>query len=712
MRVFQKGFAASLLTVAFVFSLFPPVPVGAEEGMFMLDKLSALPLAKSGLKISPKEIYNPNGTGLSQAAVRLSIGCSGEFVSADGLILTNHHCGFDALVSASTPEKNYGELGYKADNRATELPAQNYSINITLKEEDVTAQVLNGVDRADAAAVAAKIEQLEQAEKTAMGADVTVQILPLNDGLLYYKFDYATIKDIRVVYAPPYSIGQFGGDPDNFEWTRQGGDFTFLRAYVGKDGKSAEYSRDNVPFQPKKFLTVSTDGLKDGDFTMIIGYPGGTTRYRESYSVEYNQNVQLPFTVDFLRARAASLELIGRTNPAKQVALQSDVFGLYNEIKKFDGGVKAIRRANIVGQKQAQEAKFRQWTAQNPARAKYAAALDNLQAAYTDYNKTAPADSILRAMPQIEPIALLFGALSGRAVKSDLLAAIPDLLKSEPVANRENFKFLLRRAADLPAGQKIAAIEKRFGGLQGAARLTAEDEFARQAFEGDSLTTEKGLTALLSMSPEQLRAGNDPLLNLVAEVGAEIAGAFGRQQALGAKIGQNRLSFVQGMTEMNGALPYPDANFTQRFTYGAVKGYAPREAEFRTPFTTLDGVFEKDTGRAPFDSPARLKDLWQRKDYGNYAVNGSVPVDFLTDNDIIGGNSGSPVMNGRGELVGIAFDGNYEGLGNDFFYNPALGRTISVDIRYVLFITDKYAGAGWILREMNIKGKAKAMSAD
>ena len=711
MRLKNNKFLATALSVAFVFSIIPASFVRAEEGMFTMDKIANLPLAQKGLKISPNEIYNSAGTGLSVAVPRLSIGCSSEFVSPDGLILTNHHCGYDALVSASTAAKNYGELGYKADNRETELPAKDYSISITLKEEDVTAQVLDGINRTQTDAITAKTEQLKKDEQAKMGDGVTVQILPLNDGLFYYKFDYATINDIRVVYAPPYSIGQFGGDPDNFEWTRHGGDFTFLRAYVGKDGKPAPYSKDNVPYHPKKFLTVSTDGLKENDFTMIIGYPGGTTRYRESFSVAYNQDVQLPFTIAFLRARAESLEMIGRTNPAKQVALQSDIFGLYNSIKAFEGGVTAMRRANIVRQKQVEEAEFQTWIAQDASRAKYGEALNNLKNAYAEHDKTASEDLVLRAMLQIEPLAFAFGALSGQADKARLQAAIPEILKGEPAANRENFKFLLRRAAELPGGQKIPAIEKRFGSLSGEARIKAEDDFARQAFEGDILTTEKGLNDLVSMSTEQLRASTNPLLSLINDLGPDIAAAFGGQQKLGAVINQNRLLYTQGMIEMKGITPYPDANFTERFTYGEVKGYVPREAEVLTPFTTLDGVFEKDTGRAPFDSPARLRDLWQRKDYGVYAVNGTVPVDFLSTNDIIGGNSGSPVMNGRGELVGIAFDGNYEGLGDDFFFNPALGRTISVDIRYVLFITDKFGNAGWILKEMDIKGKAKSMTA-
>jgi hypothetical protein len=703
-----KFLTAKVLAVALsgiIITITMPISfVQADEGMFMMDKVATLPLTQKGLQISPNEIYNPAGGGLSEAVPRLSIGCSSEFVSPDGLILTNHHCAFDGLVAASTPEKNYGVDGFKASNRAEELPAKDYSISITLKEEDVTAQILNGINPADAAAIKNRVDELQKAEQAKLLEGQTSQIQTLNNGLFYYKFTYQTINDIRIVYAPPYSIGQFGGDPDNFEWTRHGGDFTFLRAYVGKDGKSAPYSKDNVPYKPKKYLTVSTDGLKENDFTMIIGYPGGTTRYRESFSVAYNQDIQLPFTVDLLRARTQSLELVGRTDSTKRVALQSEIFSLYNSIKAFEGGVLAMKRGNIVRLKQNQEAKFQAWIAQDASRAKYGEALNSLKTAYVGYNKTAQQDLVLRNMLQIDPIGFLFGAVSGQGDKNVLKGAIPEVLKSEPVANRENLKFLLRKAAALPADQRIAAIEKRFGSLQGEARVRAEDEFASKLFESESLTTEKGLNSLLAMSTEQQRSSTDPLLSLLSELGAGIAAAFQRQQQLGATLNQSRLIYTQGMIAMNGTTPYPDANFTQRFTYGAIKGYAPREAVSYTPFTTLDGIFEKDTGVDPFNSPSKLRDLWQRKDFGTYNVNGTVPVDFLSTNDIIGGNSGSPVMNARGELVGIAFDGNYEGLGNDFFFNPNLGRTISVDIRYVLFVTEKYGEAGWILKEMNIKG--------
>ncbi len=437
---------------------------------------------------------------------RLSIGCSSEFVSPDGLILTNHHCGFDALVAASTPEKNYGEDGYRAGSRAEELPAKGYSIDITLREDDITAKVLSGVDASDAAAVTKRMQDLQKEEQAKAGADIRVQIQALNSGMYYYQFTYQTIKDIRIVYAPPKSIGFYGGDPDNFEWTRHCGDFTFMRAYVGPDGKAAEYSASNVPFKPRKFLSVSADGVKEDDLTMIIGYPGGTTRYRESPSIKYNQDVNFPFLVDVLSARVRALEALSRENESKRVALQSEIFSLMNTIKAEDGGVAAMRRSGLVKQRQEEEAKLTQWIESDAARkAKYGEALPKLTATYVEYEKGALKDLVVRNMLQLNAFGFLSALLVAQAPKDRLRGAIPELAGGEPFVDREVFKFLLRKAADLPAAQKIAAIEKRFGSMSGDARVRAEDEFARKAFENETLTTEKGLTGLLEAPADQTK---------------------------------------------------------------------------------------------------------------------------------------------------------------------------------------------------------------
>jgi hypothetical protein len=684
----------------------------AEEGMFMMDKLDRLPLSKAGLKIKPAEIYNPDGTGLSIAVPRLSIGCSSAFVSPEGLILTNHHCAFDALVSASTTEKNLADIGYRAGSRAEELPAKGYAVDLTLKQEDVTSKVLAGIDAGNAEAVAKRIAELETQEKAKSGPGVRVRIQPLSDGMFFYLFKYQRISDIRVVYAPPATIGYYGGDPDNFEWTRHAGDFTFLRAYVAPDGTSAAYSKQNVPYKPKKYLTVSADGLNEDAYTMIIGYPGRTNRYRESFSVDYNQNHRLPFTIEVLAARVKALELVSKMDEAKAVELQSDIFSLNNVIKAYEGAVLAMRRAKLIKQRQESEVRLTRWINGNSARkTKYGAALPGLKAGYEAGSEMTRTDLMLQNIARISPIQFL-SAIGSGVPKDRLKRAVPGLAASEPILNRELFKFLLRKASELPEGQKIGAVEKLFGGLSGNARISAEGEFAGKALENKTVTTADGLNGLLDMSAEQMKASEDPLVKFYNDIAPEMASMNERQHTLGAALNKHRLSCRQPMAEMNNAMPYPDANSTQRFSYGKVKGYSPREAVSYTPFTTLDGIFEKDTGREPFNAPEKLRTLWEKKDYGNHAVNGTIPLDFLTTNDIIGGNSGSPVMNAKGELTGLAFDGNYEGLGNDFFFNPALGRTIVVDIRYIMFLTDKFGDASWVLKEMKINGgNRKAMTA-
>jgi hypothetical protein len=717
--------SAAFLTALLILGQFAPAALAVDEGMFMPDKIAGLPLSKRGLKIKPEEIYNPAGGGLSEAVIQLSIGCTGEFVSPDGLILTNHHCGFDALVAASKPETNYGEIGYKADSRAQELPAKDYKITIPLKSEDVTAQVLNGVTAAfgtpeRAAAIRQKIGQLEQADAASAGKGVRVRIQALNDGAFYYKFHSLTLSDIRVAYAPPKNIGFFGGDPDNFEWSRHTGDFTFLRAYVAPDGAPAEYSTANVPYKPRKFLTVSTEGVKDNDFVFVLGYPGGTSRYRESFSIDYNQNVRMPFLVDYLNTQIEAYEEAGRTNPEKKVKYQGEIFNQANGRKLFEGGIVALRRADLLAQRRAEEARFAQWVNADPQRrAKYGEVLSALERAYTGETAPNARSYILQTIAsgssnwQIALVAALHSLEREKpeaernknflAGAEQIKANLAESLKErEPVFDREMLGFFLRRAAELPPNLRIAAFEKRFGTLTGDARRRAEEDFVRVAME-EKYASVAGLTGLFGMSAEQMRNSNDSFVQTIFDLASEVQKAQAATAAFNAIVTRYRPLFLEGISEMKAVSPYPDANFTQRFTFGNVRGYSPREAVSYTPFTTLAGVMEKDTGREPFDVPAKLRDLFNRKDYGSYGVNGTMPVNFLATTDIIGGNSGSPILNARGEQVGIVFDGNYEGLGNDFFFNPDLGRTIGVDIRYVMFVTDKFGGAGWIIQEMNVK---------
>lgn len=720
---------ASLMLALLLFvALVPLRLVRADEGMFLPDAINTLPLQKRGLKIKPQEIYDPNGVSFKDAVVIVD-GGTGEFVSPEGLLLTNHHVAFDALVSASTVEKNYGEKGFAAMSRAEELPAQGYAVTITEELKNVTSDVLAGI-AADAPqaertrAIQAKVRSIESESNEAEGK--RIRVLPMSEGLIYYKFTYLILRDVRVVYSPPDAIGNYGGDDDNFEWPRHCCDFTFMRAYVAPDGKSAPYSPNNVPYKPKKFLTISMDGVKEGDFQWILGYPGTTRRYRESYSVAYSQDVSLPFQEDIYTNEIDNRVRVGKRDPALRVKLQSDIENLSNTQKNFAGSILALRRADVVGKKRVAEAEFTRWLEADAARkAKYGEVLPGLDKAYQEQRQNALHDLLLAqlfgssdllgiiffaqqiAAEKEKPEAQRNPALGAAAITQARTRIAPTLDERTPAVEREDLAYLLRKADELPAEQKIAALEKRFGKLQGEARRRAEEDFAREVIENKRYANPTALTGLFDLSLTQLSEIRDPLIEFAVELGTEVQGAQKRTALFNTTVARWRPLLLQGISEMRGPLPYPDANRTLRFGFGDVKGYAPHEALLATPFTTLSGVIEKDTGRVPFNAPEKLKQLYQAKDFGSYAINGgrNVPVAFVSTIDSIGGNSGSPVLNARGEQVGILFDGNYEGLGTDFYFNAERGRAIAVDIRYVLFITDKFGGAGWILKELSLKGK-------
>jgi len=729
--------AAFVLAAALLIA-YAPFRVFADEGMFLPDAITSLPLdklAKRGLKLKPTEIYDPNGVSLKDAVVIVG-GGTGEFVSSEGLLLTNHHVAFDALVSASSPANDYGTQGFTAKTRAEELPARGYTVTITQDLKDVTSEVLSGITETTPAAeraraIQTKIRTLEGAG-TNPAEGISVRVLPMNDGLSYYRFTYLVLPDVRIVYAPPKNIGFFGGDPDNFEWPRHCGDFTFMRAYVGPDGKPAEYSTANVPYKPKKFLSLSMGGVKEGDFMMVLGYPGSTRRYRESYSVAYNQDIAMPFLVDLYTNQIEMLRNLGKNDPAQRIRLQSTIFSLSNDLKNYEGSVVAMRRAGIVEKKRAEEAAFTRWLNGDPARkAKYGEILPTLDKAYQQLTATAQRDLLAQqlfgasdllavasfaqrvAADKEKPEAERNPALGAAGIQRVRVQLAGLVAERNPTTEREFFTFLLRKADELPASQKIDFVEKRFGNLQGEARRRAEENFAREIVDSKRFSTAEGLSSLLDLTTAQLREQHEPLVDFALELGPEVQRIQAQQQTFNATVQRWRPLLVQGMSEMKTTKLYPDANRTLRFTYGEVRGYVPRDAAIYLPFTSLSGVIEKDTGEEPFDVPEKLKQLYRAKDFGPYALaNGSdVPVDFLSTTDIIGGNSGSPVLNGRGEQVGIVFDGNYEGLGNDFFYNADKGRTIAVDIRYVLFLTDKFGGAGYILKELDIKGMPATRSA-
>ncbi len=720
MTMNRNSLMSGLLVLTLLTTSVMPAFAIFDEGMYMPDKIATVrDLKKRGLKLKPEEIYNPAGGGLTDAIVRLSIGCTAEIVSPEGLILTNHHCAFDALVSASTPTNDLVENGFKTDGRAGEISAKGYSTYITERAEDVTAKINAGGTSPTGDALATAIKNLTEAEQAKAPAGSVVRIQTLNNGYYHYLFQTRQIKDIRVVFAPPRNIGVFGGDPDNFEWSRHTGDFTFLRAYTAPDGTAAEYSPNNVPYKPKRFLTMNIGGLKEDDFVFVLGFPGGTTRYRESQSVQYARDANFPFLSSWLDARSAALREIGRTDEDKRIKFQSDIASFDNAFKVYDGGRLRLVQSQVVEKRQAEEKQFAAWVEADAARkAKYGTVLSELAAVSAESNKSAKLDILVRRIP--DPTMPVFGQIfaavatgqmlddAGKAAK--LEQAQKALEGREPLYEREMIKYFLKRFDELPADQKFDGAESLFGTFEGSARRAAEEAFAKNVAEGDYWKPET-IAAQYGPQTMEFRPERDQPKGFAAALKKAKDAANARAAAFASKIDRLRLLYQQGMAEMKGLTPYPDANSTLRFTYGNIKGYSPRETEYRTPFTTLTGMFEKDTGVNPFDVPQKIKDLYAAKDFGRYGENNNVVVNFLATTDIIGGNSGSPVLNGNGEQVGLVFDGNYEGLGNDFYYDPNRNRTIAVDIRFVLWATEKVGGAKWVIDEMKLVGGPKARAA-
>ncbi|MDQ3129143.1 MAG: S46 family peptidase, partial [Acidobacteriota bacterium] len=543
----------------------------------------------------------------------------------------------------------------------------------------------------------------------------------------HYLYQTKQIKDVRVTYAPPRNIGVFGGDPDNFEWTRHTGDFTFLRAYVAPDGTSADYSPNNIPYKPKKFLTMNIGGIKENDFVFVMGYPGTTTRYRESQSIDFAENVNFPFLASYLQARSEALGVVGETSEEKRIKFQSERANLDNYRKVYEGSSVAVRRDDTVAAKQRDEAKFAEWIAANPQRqAKYGEVLPSLRRVSDEYYPNAQRDVIFRTLPPAATPVFrqVYDAISSvqqgkkltAAEKQTKLAEIQKVYSDrEPVLEREILKFFLRKMDELPDGQKFQAVETLFNRYQGKERRAAEETFAESIAERNNFDTPEKVFALYDMSAGDLQKKYPNVYEFMTAFIQEKTAVTARTGKFNSEIDRLRLIYQQGMAEMKGVQPYPDANSSLRFTYGYIKGYSPREAVSYSPFTSLKGMIEKDTGVNPFDVPEKLKALQNTRDFGRFGLNGSVPVNFLSTTDIIGGNSGSPTLNAYGEQIGLVFDGNYEGLGNDLFYSSDHNRTIAVDIRYVLFVVEKFANAGWILNEMVIKGgsaKAKGATAE
>jgi hypothetical protein len=706
-----------------------PALLLAEEGMWQLDQLDKLPwkdLQAMGLQLSPRQIYDGKGGGIAYAIVSLG-GGTGSFVSPNGLILTNHHVAFGALQRTSTTEHNYIDDGFYAAGLENEIPAPGYRASVLISIEDVTNKVLSAVsdtmgdlDRYNA--IEKRIKQIVKYGEE--GRDVECRVASFYDGLQYELFTWFVCKDVRIVYAPPRAIGNYGGDIDNWMWPRHTGDFSFLRAYVGPDGKSAEFSRENVPYKPAVYLTTSSKGVRENDYTMIIGYPGHTGRYATSYAIAEMQDYSYPKRIALFKDWLGILgDEAKRGEDIKIKVAQYDMM-LNNSMKNWEGMLEGFQKGNLLEKKRSTEQAFSKWLAMNPDMGtKYGDVLPGIAALYEKQRGWRDKSMVLGQMNfgcQMLRAASIIDRWTEEREKPDIDRRpgfqdrdVPRLKQSlrtiqmsyDPQVDRRVLAYFLMRAVELPAGQRIETVDAALGDARGAEAEGKIDALLDRLYSGTKLGSPEERLRMFDLSREALLKENDAFIDFAVKLDKELTVVEDEQKTMNGALERLSPRLMQAFMTWKGGTLYPDANGTIRLTYGTVKGYVPRDAVIYKYITTLTGVIEKNTGVDPFDCPKELIALHESMDYGEYedASLGDVPVDFLSTCDITGGNSGSPILNGRGECIGAAFDGNYESISSDYLFIKDMTRAINVDSRYILFIMDKVSGAKRLMDEMKIR---------
>ncbi len=694
----------------------------AEEGMYPMNELGTLDLEAAGLAIEPVAIYNPDGLGLVDGICKLG-GCTGSFVSDQGLILTNHHCAFRAIRDASTAGHDYLAEGFSAPTGADEFPAEGYTVRITESYRDVSAEVLGAVTEKmtpleRTRAIEKKMKEISLAtEEKNPGKRAEVNEMFI--GKSYVQFIYTYLKDVRLVYAPPKAVGNFGGEQDNWMWPRHAGDFSFMRAYVGPDGEPAEYASDNVPYRPKQVLQVSGAGVKEGDFVFIFGYPGTTYRHRSAAFLGYLTGAYMPIIVDWYGWQIDHLENLAPGDRDRQLALVARVKSLHNTFKNYRGKLQGVERLDLLVKKREEEGRLQEFIEADPDRGeRYGDVLGKLDDYYRDRAANIPAELWLRFMlrsPQIMRAALTVWENSQEKGKSETerewaymdrnidqtinkLKVIADSFDAE--ADRLVMAELLLRVGSVEHGVAVVELE----GLTGEEGVEAAGNFLAGMFADTDLMQEEYLLKAMEMSAAELTELQDPFLDLAAALYDPWVSQREDGKRRKGELDQLQAALVDVRRAFLGTDFVPDANGTLRFTYGRIEGYSPRDAMWKTPLTTVRGIMEKDTGVAPFAVPALMKELVAAEDFGPFASSdlGGVPVNILYSTDTTGGNSGSPVFNAAGEIVGLNFDRSWEATINDFAWDHSYSRSIGVDIRYVLWVTWKIGGADRLLAEMGV----------
>ena len=685
----------------------------ADEGMWLLpllEKMNGKAMQELGCELTPKQIYDINNTSLKDAIVQFGNGCTGEIISSNGLLVTNHHCGYGNIQKLSSVEHDYLKDGFWAMNNSEELPCEGLTVKFLESMKDVTSIIEKARKKGgDEAAQKKEKDLVKEAEKA--NPHCTAMVMSFYDSNVYYLIVYKVYRDVRFVGAPPSSIGKFGADTDNWMWPRHTGDFSMFRVYSAPDGTPADYSPENVPLQAKNHLKISLKGVQEGDYTMIMGYPGRTTRFQTSPELKFQiEQNDVRIAARTVRQNVLLEDMLA--DPKVKIQYASKYSGSSNGWKKWQGMKLAFDKLDIIGRAEQEEAEFQKWVNANKKRTeKYGNALNALKEGVEAGRQpglafTTAFESIYRI--ELTNFALTMNRLFTQGVENgkDTLTALNDAYKRIE-ALYPDYSFSTDRKvakAMMKFYRDNAAPENYLKGLPEDFATMDIDAFVDCLFDHSVFCSAENLKAAMD------EKGAGVLEDPAVKVGMSIFDECMKLQDMNAKaVGtayeQARSNYTAGLLEWKKGQPsYPDANFTMRLTYGTVKGYSPKDAVIYKHYTTLDGVMEKeDPEQWEFVVPAKLKELWKNKDFGQYAmVDGKMPVAFLSNNDITGGNSGSPIMNSRGELIGLAFDGNWESMSSDVMFEPELQRCINVDIRYVLFIVEKFGGARWLIDEMDI----------
>jgi len=721
-----------ILVVALAIFMVSPTVVKADEGMWLpmfIKRLNEVDMQAAGLQLTAEELYSINQSSLKDAIVVFGGYCTGEVISSEGLLLTNHHCAYTSIQSHSSVENDYLTDGFWAMNRSDELPNPELYVDFLIRMEDVTDRVLKEVsedlseaDRNKAIQEAIKTIKEEAGEEN----DYIVQVKSFYEGNEFYLFLYERFNDIRLVGAPPSSLGKYGGDTDNWMWPRHTGDFTMLRIYSAPDGTPAAYAEENVPLTKElreknnafyHHLPISLEGVSNNDFTMVWGYPGSTDRYLTSWGVRQLLDIKAPTIVDI---RDLKLEIMNKhmnADPKVRIQYASKHARTANYWKYFIGQSKGLKRLGVYEKKQDIEQDFQAFANASKAnQSKYGAALELVEEAYNETNETEKGATFLAEVGIRGTDAVLFTYRAHRMITkwmdtedAEEKSLVLEELKSFAEDHFKNYNAALdeeqfarlygKYQAEVNPAQHpsfFAFVDKKFKG--------SFEKYAAKMYTKSYFTDAERFNAFMA-APNAKKLAKD----LAYVVSSSVFQSYFGLSSLNAEANENmnkgnRL-FIEGLRKMNPEKTYyPNANFSMRTTYGTVGDYVPADAVHYDFETTLDGVMEKFVpGDHEFDIPQKLIDLHETKDYGPYAdENGDLIVNFIHNTDITGGNSGSPVINGKGHLIGTAFDGNWEAMSGDIAFEPELQRTISCDIRYVLFIVDKYAGATHLIEEMDL----------